>query len=181
MEEDLASSSGDITWKRIWRMCVPLKFQDFWWRVVNGFLPTKGIMHRRHIESIANCDVCGAEESIKHVLMDCTMAKYCWDQAKVLTSVKVPRLHPLTWAHELVDPGFCSGKDAAVILCGMWTLWMARKKRQHGEEGVPMRVAMQWAKERLTYGSCSSQGHWACIEKSIALAKAVTQVDEVQC
>ena len=50
--------------------------------------------------------------------MDCTMAKYCWDQAKVLTSVKVPRLHPLTWAHELVDPGFCSGKDAAVYF--MW-------------------------------------------------------------
>jgi hypothetical protein len=41
---------------------VPLKFQDFWWRVVNGFLPTKGIMHRRHIESIVNCDVCGTEE-----------------------------------------------------------------------------------------------------------------------
>ena len=59
---------------------------------------------------------------------------------------------------------------------------MARNKRQlAGEEGVPMRVAVQWAKEPLTYGSCSSQGHWACIEKSIALAKAVTQVDEVQC
>ena len=94
MEEDLASWSGDITWKRIWRMCVPLKVQGFWWRVVSGFLPTKGILHRRHIESIANCDVCGAAESIKHVLTDCTVAKYCWDQAKVLTSVKVPTLAP---------------------------------------------------------------------------------------
>ena len=28
------------------------------------------------------------------------------------------RLHPLTWVHELVDPGFCSGKDAAVYF--MW-------------------------------------------------------------
>lgn len=61
-EEGRVSSSGDITWTRIWKLCVPRKVRVFWWHVVNGFLPAKGILHHRHIEPVANCDVCGAEE-----------------------------------------------------------------------------------------------------------------------
>ena len=79
---------------------------------------------------------------------------------KGLKYKKGPRLHrhTLTWAHELVDQErikiyhvsvFFSRKDAAVILCGMWTLWMARNKRRHCELGVPTRVAMQRAKDSL--------------------------------
>ena len=44
---------------------------------MNGLLPAKEVLFRRHIERTANCDVCGPdEESIKHVLMDCTIAKF---------------------------------------------------------------------------------------------------------
>lgn len=116
---------------------------------MNGFLPAaKEILHQRHIEPIANCEVCGADaESIKHVLMDCTMARYFWDQARVLTGVKVPRLNPHAWAHDLVDPRICSEKEAAVILCGMWSLWMARNKRKHAEASVPTNLAVRWAKD----------------------------------
>lgn len=49
-EQTQASTSGNPTWKRIWHLCVPPKIRVFWWHVVNGFIPTKGILHRRHIE-----------------------------------------------------------------------------------------------------------------------------------
>lgn len=76
LEEHWASSSGDITWTRIWKLSVPPKVRVFWWRVVNGFLPTRGVLHRRHVEPIPFCEVCGADdESIKHALLDCTMAR----------------------------------------------------------------------------------------------------------
>lgn len=92
-----------------------------------------------------NCEVCGEDvESIKHALLDCTVAKLFWDQVRLLTGVKVPLLHPLTWARDLVDPSVISEKDAAVIICGMWSLWMSRNKRRHGEDVVPIRVAVQW-------------------------------------
>jgi len=46
-----------------------------------------------HDKPIANCEVCGEEkESIKHVLLDCTVAKFFWDQAKVVSGIKIPRL-----------------------------------------------------------------------------------------
>lgn len=104
-------------------MCVPPKVRVFWWRVVNGFLPTKGILNWRHIEPTPNCEVCGADvESIFHALVECSVAKNFWVQTEQLTGVKLPKLSPLTWAHDLVDPAVYPKKDAAIILCGMWSL-----------------------------------------------------------
>lgn len=100
-------------------MCVPPKVQVFWWRVLNGFLPTRGILHRRHVEPTAHCEVCGADVgSIKHTVLDCTVAKFFGEEVKLLTGVKVPLLHPITWASDLINPDVISPKNAAVILCG---------------------------------------------------------------
>jgi hypothetical protein len=46
VEENRASSSGDPSWK----LSVLPKVRVFWWRVLNGYLPTKGVLHRRHLE-----------------------------------------------------------------------------------------------------------------------------------
>ena len=106
---------------------------------------SKKCLFRRHIERTPNCDVCGAdEETIRHVLMDCTVAKFFWAEVRRLTAVKLQVLHPLTWAHDLIHPALFPPKDAAVILCGMWSLWMGRNKRRHGEAAVPVRVAAKW-------------------------------------
>jgi hypothetical protein len=97
LEENQASSSGDPSWKRCWKLSVPPKVCVFWWRVFYGFLPTKGVLHRRHLEPTVHCEVCGAkEESLKHVLLDCMVAKYFWEEVKFLWGVKVPMLHPIT-------------------------------------------------------------------------------------
>jgi len=125
---------------------VPPKVPVFWWRVVNGYLPTRGVLHHRHIEPTANCEVCGEEvESIKHALLDCTVAKAFWAQVRMMTGVKVPQLHPVTWARDLVDPDVFPAKSVAVVLCGMWSLWMSRNKKRHGERDVPVKFAVQWA------------------------------------
>jgi len=80
------------------------------------------------------------EESLKHALLDCTVAKYFWEEVKLLTGVKVPMLHPLTWARDLIDPNVIAPKDAAVILCGSWALWMGRNKRRHGQATTPVKM-----------------------------------------
>lgn len=128
------SSSTDGIWKQIWKMEVPPKVRVFWWRVIREFLPARQVLHRRHIEPTANCEFCGApEETIKHVLLECTVAKEFWFQAKQLIGVKIPSLHPVTWARDLLTD-ICPRRDRAVILCGMWALWMMRNKRRHGEQ-----------------------------------------------
>ena len=42
------------------------------------------------------------EESVKHVLMECTVAKEFWHQVVKMTGVKIPILHPVTWATDLL-------------------------------------------------------------------------------
>jgi NMD protein affecting ribosome stability and mRNA decay len=43
------------------------------------------------VEPVAFCEVCGdPEESIKHVLVDCTVANQFWSQTREATRVKIP-------------------------------------------------------------------------------------------
>jgi hypothetical protein len=143
-----ASSSGDPVWRKLWKIEVPPKVRVFWWRVLHGFLPTKHTLYNMHIERLPNCGICRAsEESIKHVLMECTVARIFWWITKDTTAIKIPKLQEVTWARDLLDGKICSRKDAAIILCGMWSLWMQRNKRCHGEASLPIQKAVQWVRD----------------------------------
>lgn len=95
------------------------------------------------------CVVCGApEESIKHVLMDCTVAKSFWTQTRLATGVEIPQLNDVTWANDLLSIGdWCSRQDQAIILCGMWALWMIQNKHRHGELTMTVPQAVLWARD----------------------------------
>jgi len=100
---NVASVFENQVWKKIWKLKVPQKIRVFWWRVVHEFLPARHILCSRHVEPIANYDVCEAdEESIRHVLIECTVARAFWEHAKELTGVKLPELHPVRWARDLL-------------------------------------------------------------------------------
>ncbi|KAF8780739.1 hypothetical protein HU200_001346 [Digitaria exilis] len=81
-------------------------------------------------------------------MVKCTVAWEFWGFMKEATGVKLPDLHPLTWAHDLLEAKVCSKKDAAMIMCGMWTLWTSRNKRRHGQINPwPLRQAVFWARD----------------------------------
>jgi hypothetical protein len=146
---EVPSASSD-DWKAVWKLNVPPKTCVFWWRVLHGFLPTRHKLHRGHVERVANCETCGApEETIKHALLDCTVARCFWDRIRSLTGVKVPRFHDhdATWARDLLQPSICPARDVAMILCGMWSLWTSRNERRHGTTLIPVWKAVQWARD----------------------------------
>nr|TKW06741.1 hypothetical protein SEVIR_7G260350v2 [Setaria viridis] len=119
------------------------KVKVFWWRVLHDYLPARKVLHVRHIEPTAHCETCGAdEELVWHVLLECTVARMFWEQAKKITGVKLPCLRPDSWASDLLQDNVCSRKDRAVIICGIWSLWMLRNRRRHGEAGLPIRQAV---------------------------------------
>jgi hypothetical protein len=109
-------------WKNLWRLRVPPKVRNYWWRVIKGFIPCREVLRDRHIEKIPFCKSCGRVESIKHALFECTWAKLFWEEVKSVTNVKVPDLHPNTWAIDLIDSDKVDQRDAAVILCGGWAM-----------------------------------------------------------
>jgi hypothetical protein len=140
------SSSDDGPWRKVWKLGVPPKVRVFWWRVLNDFLPTRQELCRRHVEPISICEVCGdPEESIKHVLLDCTVAKLFWEQTREATNVKIPALNAATWAVDLMSD-LCPKRDQAVIMCGTWAVWMMRNKRRH-ELSMSVHQAVTWARD----------------------------------
>jgi hypothetical protein len=141
-----ASTSANDTWRRVWKLDVPPKVKVFWWRVIREFLSAKQVLHKRHVELVSICDTCGnQEESIQHVLMECTIARIYWEQTKELTEVILPVLHPTTWAQDLLF--FGTARERATIICGMWSLWMHRNDWQHGKAGVPIKQAIHWVRD----------------------------------
>jgi hypothetical protein len=119
-----ASSLGDVVWRHIWKLEVPPKVRVFWWRVLHDFLPVKQVLHRRHVEPLANCEVYGAEkESIKHVLLECTISKLFWSYAKKLACLKIPDVHPDTWARDILLADLWPARERAMIIVGMYSLW----------------------------------------------------------
>ena len=143
LQEDGPGLSSEGDWKLIWRLEVPPKVRVFWWRVMHEFLPARQILHGRHIERLAACEVCGADqETIRHVLLECTMAKLFWENTKKLAGVKIPHMHPETWAMDLLLAKVCPRREAAAIICGIWALWVARDRKHHGEQPIQVQEAM---------------------------------------
>lgn len=58
-------------------------------------------MGDKHIEKIDFCVACGQEETIRHALFECTWAKLCWAEIKQVAGIKVPELHPNSWAMDI--------------------------------------------------------------------------------
>ncbi|GJN04355.1 hypothetical protein PR202_ga21898 [Eleusine coracana subsp. coracana] len=103
-----ASRSSEDEWKSTWKLDVPPKVRVFWWRVLHGFLPAKQVLHHRHVERVANYDMCGAsEESIHHILIESTVARLFWAQTKELAGVKLPNLRLDSWASDLLMDSVC--------------------------------------------------------------------------
>jgi ribonuclease HI len=131
-------------WKKLWKMKVPPKVRNYWWRVIKGFIPCRSVLKKRHIERISFCQACGGDETIKHALFHCTWAKLFWQEIRVVTGVKIPDFHPDSWAVDLIDSSRIRPRDAAVILCGAWAVWSERNARNHGEKSRTVSESVKW-------------------------------------
>jgi hypothetical protein len=90
-------------------------------------------LKRRHVAKEDHCDVCGAEgESVFHVAISCPVASRFWKAVREIIGCKIPQSHPSTWATDLLSGADCSQEEAALLICGAWSLWTGRNARTHG-------------------------------------------------
>ncbi|TVU37137.1 hypothetical protein EJB05_10434, partial [Eragrostis curvula] len=145
-----ATSDESHWWKVLWKMRIPPKVRIFWWRVINNFLPSKAELTRRHVAKKSHCEACGdPSESLYHVVAECTYARRFWEAVKEATGVKLPVLHPVTWAKDILSGHFCSGDDANMLVCGAWSLWSGRNARNHGAKQWSPRAAVKHVAKML--------------------------------
>ena len=146
------SSSGNDSelWKRLWKLPVVPNVRVFWWRVLRGILPCYGTLSQRHIMENNTCGICKAEsETLMHALIECSHAKLFWEKAKELLLVKLPRLHPRTWARDILCEPSITQKESAVITTVMYSIWTSRNNLTHDEAGFNPVKTMELVKETL--------------------------------
>jgi hypothetical protein len=138
------ASSADGDWENVWSLDVPPKVRVFWWRVIHDCLPArlnlskgmlKGLQIARFVEHLRN-----------QLNMFSWSALWRGGSGRLLRTLLVSRfpcLHDVTWARDLLQPHICTKRDAAIIICGMWSLWTLRNKRRHGEEPISVWRAVE--------------------------------------
>jgi hypothetical protein len=74
------------------------------------------VPHKRIMEPHNVCTDCNAKEDTTfHALMECIFERLFWISFNELYNVKLPRLHPLSWASDLLDAAFCKPGVASAI------------------------------------------------------------------
>ena len=134
---------SSINQEKVW------KVKNFWWRICHDFIPCRAVLKRRHVEEIDFCESCGQPETSMHAIFCCTWARSFWDEIKILTGIKIPKLHPQSWTLDLVDGTKVSQADACVICCGAWAIWTERNTRRHGEAGRTIAQSVKWVTDTV--------------------------------
>ena len=65
-------------WSSLWRTRVSSKVKIFLWRLAKQSIPTNEVRHRRSMPESSGCQLCGAHDSWRHALIDCTMSRCVW-------------------------------------------------------------------------------------------------------
>jgi hypothetical protein len=78
---DPRSSDGttrEKDWSQLWHCKVPSKVHLFLWRLAKQSLPTNEVRHDRKMADDDRCQLCGAQDTWRHALLDCTMSRCVW-------------------------------------------------------------------------------------------------------
>jgi hypothetical protein len=133
-------------WKKLWKLSVVPKVRVFWWRVLRGILPDYMTLTRWHVMENNTCGICKADsETLMHTLTKCSHAKLFWCATKEVILLKLPRLHPSTWARDIVCDPAITMKERSQITSD----WTSRNNITHGEVGFNPTRAMESIYETL--------------------------------
>ncbi|CAN1743736.1 Putative ribonuclease H protein At1g65750 [Linum perenne] len=120
---DAPNPRSDVDWRLVWQWQGPGRVQYFLWLVAQGKLLTNLERQRRHLTADGSCPRCrNGDESILHVLRDCTVAKQAWDHLGFDETTSIRRGDCTnTWINELLHH-----EEARDLVIACWYLWKAR-------------------------------------------------------
>ena len=81
LEGSATSSSNHVdeaSWKSLWKTVVPSKLRMFLWRLSKQSLPTEDVRAHNHMSTTSSCGLCGAPDSWRHSLLECTVSRCIW-------------------------------------------------------------------------------------------------------
>ncbi|XP_032411593.1 uncharacterized protein LOC116714903 [Xiphophorus hellerii] len=88
----LLYGDASTVWCNVSHPVLPNRLQDLSWMVAHGILPVRAVMHSRGMSATAICPRpgCGAPESVRHLLWECSAAVDLWAKAGSLQFPHLP-------------------------------------------------------------------------------------------
>ena len=129
------SIAEEGAWKKLWQTQVPGKVRMFLWRLSKHSIPTNDVRAHRHMSGSSACGICGAQDSWRHSLIECSMSRCVWalSDEDILEHMLSNRTDDarlwIFWLFETTNQ-----HDLAKILVMMWAIWWARRKAIHDNE-----------------------------------------------
>ena len=92
-------------------------------------MPTGEVLHHRHMADEDTCHLCGATDTWRHALLNCSMSRSIWALAPVEFAEKVISFqheNPKQWffaLHEMLE-----AEEFNRLVVTAWAIWSARRK-----------------------------------------------------
>lgn len=122
-------SSEGTTWTSLWHTKVPSKQNFFTWRLAQHSVPTADVLHHRNMSQSPLCVLCGAPDSWRHALLDCTMLRCIWalsDEHLVEQMSLNTDANAKNWLFALHE--VLLQTDFVRLIITLWAVWRARRK-----------------------------------------------------
>lgn len=94
----LTLSESSKVWRNVNHSALPNRLRDLSWMVAHEILPVRSVMHTRGMSAHSTCPRpgCGAPESVRHLLWECSAAIDQWAMAGSLQFPYLPAREVLT-------------------------------------------------------------------------------------
>jgi hypothetical protein len=93
-------------WKDLWNIKIPSKVHHFLWRLAKQSIPTGDVRHHMKMAPTSRCSICGDQDSWRHSLLECNMARCVWvlQGEDLLSFINDTQLNDARgWLHEAVS------------------------------------------------------------------------------
>ena len=189
--EMLLEPSCNSLKKKVWKLKAPRKMKHYLWQALSGYVASASKLKERHCGTYTVCQWCGAEnETINHILFECSPAIQCWALSTVPSS---PGFFPCSSIYVNFDTLLrlggslnTEGMDTPIFPWIIWYLWKARNDKcfsnkdtspmdtlqlaRHEAEAwklaqiVPEMVGTDETHEETqqAHGTSAANGRWRC-------------------
>ena len=139
----LAPGEPTTVWRNVNHPALPNRLRDLSWMVAHEILPVRSVMHSRGMSTHSTCPRpgCGAPESVRHLLWECSAAVDQWATAGSLQFPYLPAREVLT--AQLVLYGVSQQKIPSKDFAKQWLTLAAIKDATWTSRNLLVRKHMQ--------------------------------------
>lgn len=131
--EDVSNSTVESRgWLSLWRTPVPSKLRNFTWRLAQHSLPTHDVLEHRNMATTAASPLCGARDSWRHSLLDCSASRSVWalsNEEMVEHMIRTTEPNAKIWLFAMNES--LPADQFTLMIVTLWVIWSSWRKAIH--------------------------------------------------